>query len=232
MRKYVTLAAVILLTASSIAVGQPATGKWTFAGFNTILTRLTFQFPQNSPELAAVNASLASLRSLRAGFTDAYGRDADTEDTIVAKLSPQYSETMLEDIHALQTLPSNKAARLAVLQNVQSDLHDKASLHAPVVGIEHTFASTVNVHLSLAFSSPNHVQPATVNIHVNSCLRGTDDPGQTFGNGDTPFVVTRPPGCIVVWAEVGGQIATTPPVTRDIGQSGSADEYIQIPVQR
>lgn len=231
MRKCVCFVLMLWLSATSFAAGQHTKHSWTFAAFNSDLTRLTFRFPPSSPEEVSVAASLKSLQAIRASFVDAYGVDADTEENIVAKLPALYSETMLEDIHAVETLPSDHAARLAVLEAVRDDLQDKEKLRGASPGILHTFPATVTVTLTVVILAPSHVVPALVNLHVNSCLRGTSDPGYTFGNDQKGIDVVRSPGCICVWAETAGQIVTLPPLTRDIGPSGQ-HVSITVPVQK
>lgn len=231
MLKYVCFASLIWLTASSCTSAQSAERTWTFAAFNSDLMRLTFRFAPSSPEQTALAASLKSLQTIRASFTAAYGPGADTEMTIAAKMPALYSETMLENIRAIKALPAARDARLAVLEAVRTDLEDKAKLPSETAGMTHRFPATVTVHLTLAIIPPSHAIPALVNLHVNSCLRGTSDAGQTFGSEEKGTLVTRPPGCICVWAETAGQRLTEPSVTRDLGPTGP-DVPIVVPVQR
>lgn len=212
-----------LLTWRSASSVQAANAGWTFAEFQSAVVRLDLRAPTSSTAQSTLQSISDELQTIRNRYVAVFGADSDTEERIAANLHAEFSQSMVDDLWILNHLPADPAKSVEALQAVRRDLSVKARSASSNSGIVTlTFPSIIDVAITVKLREHQTINPSDLSIHANSCGRGTSLPGRVLGNGTGPFLTKLPPGCFIIWAQVGNSILKQ--MEQDVGLSSSKPE--------
>lgn len=222
---------LLAIQATAAQHENPHSG-WTFAGFESVLTRVSFDVVPHSAEDQAISSISSSLDKIRNAYLGKYGNDADTEQSLGKHLAAEYSRSMVDDIAALNNLPSGQAARLTVIEDVRDDLAIKARFLPQTSALASSVFPSI-VHLSLRITLPagSTVNPSSLSIRANPHYFGTrPPPAYILANGVGPQTGQLPPGRFWVWVEANGKVLQAQ--ERDLGMDGATSADINLALDK
>jgi hypothetical protein len=187
--------------------GQGGVSGWTFLSFKQKVTALDSVAVLSSPAEDSILVKMADdLGRIQSSYLRKFHEGSDTETAIMGNAGSLYAASMLDDLHALNSLPENSASRLAILRQVEGDLAAKADVGGALAVGPDSFTKTVDIVVRVQAAAGQSIPP-NLSVLANSSLHGTQQPATyifTPSSGNYRMQVS--PGLICVWVAVSGNV--------------------------
>jgi hypothetical protein len=201
----------------------PNAAPWSFAQFQTSLTKVSLRPDLSHQEAEDISAMSTLVGRIHDEYVQAFGPGSDSGGKLQEHLSPQYIQSLVADNSALSNLPSAPFERAQVLSEIRRDLQLKADLTSSTLNASAAFPSVVTVTVD---TQRNGKSVGGLWVRANPRRLGvTAQPVIVFNSASTPTSAMLPPGLFILWVESADKtVLASQPIA--VGVGGKDTEQI------